>query len=838
LTDRSVFGMAGLVLVLAGGASAYLSGAVQASGARAAQDAASPRARPLSAAAGNARSYQPVLTKYCVNCHDDRRKIADLSLQHVDLADVARDAPVLEKVVRKLRSRAMPPAGMPRPDEQTYTALTTALETELDVAWAANPNPGRPAALHRLNRAEYRNAVRDLVALDVDVSSMLPPDAASYGFDNIGDVLGLSPVLLERYLSAARKISRLAVGDLTASPATETYRVPSDLDQDDHIEGLPWGTRGGLLVRHYFPLDAEYIVKMRLARESVVDVISGLAEPHDIEVSLDGERVEVLTVGAELAKGKTAKVAGKDSLLGDEYLRTADERLQLKFRATAGMHALGVAFVKHTAAELETIREPFLRAAPENGDSHGQPYLSSVTLAGPFDATGAGETPSRTAIFECHPRTAREEADCAQRILSTLARHAFRRPVTAAEVQSLLGFYKQGRRAGTFEAGIQLALTRLLVSPSFLFRVETEPANVAPATAYRISDLELASRLSFFLWSSIPDDQLLKLAEERRLSDPAVLEQQVRRMLDDPKSAAFVSNFAGQWLYLRNVQSALPDRRLFPDFNENLRRAFRRETELFFDSILREDRSVLDFLAADYTFVNERLARHYGIPNVYGDRFRRVKLDEGVRGGLLAQGSILTLRSYPNRTSPVLRGVWILENILGAPPPPPPPNVPDLKDKSADGRLLSMREQMGQHRANPACGVCHARMDPIGLAMENFDAVGQWRTRSESLQPIDASGGLPDGTKVAGFEDLRRALLQHSREFVLTLTEKTMIYALGRGVEYYDAPAIRRIANETAANGDRFSTIILGVVKSPPFQMRRSADPGDAAVAVSTAANR
>jgi len=543
-------------------------------------------------------------------------------------------------------------------------------------------------------------------------------------------------------------------------------------------------------------------------------------------------------VGAELATGKNGKVAAKDSLLGDGYLRTADERLQLKFRASAGQHMVGVAFVKHTSAELETVREPFLRAAPENGDSHGQPYVSSVTLAGPFDATGPGDTPSRTAIFTCYPRAPREEADCAQRIVSRLARRAFRRTPTAAEVQALVAFYTQGRRGGSFESGIGLALTRLLVSPSFLFRIETDPASVAPATAYRISDLELASRLSFFLWSSIPDEQLLTRAEERRLSDPAVLEQQVRRMLADPKSAAFVSNFAGQWLYLRNVQSTLPDRRLFPDFNENLRRAFRRETELFFESILREDRSVLDFLDADYTFVNERLARHYGIPNVYGDRFRRVALDGGVRGGLLAQGSILTLRSYPNRTSPVLRGVWILENLLGAPPPPPPPNVPDLKDKSADGRLLSMREQMAQHRANAVCGACHSRMDPLGLAMENFDAVGQWRTIGESRQPIDASGGLPDGTKVAGFEELRRALLLHSREFVLTLTEKMMIYALGRGLEPYDAPAVRRIANDATANGYRFSTIILGVTQSVPFQMRRSADQGEPAVPVGAAANR
>jgi mono/diheme cytochrome c family protein len=830
LTERSVFGVAGLVLALAGAWSAYTPRPVQA--------AAPQTATSNATAAGNAASYQPILTKYCVSCHDDRRKTADLSLQNIDLNDTAAHAAILEKVVKKLRSRAMPPAGLPRPDENTYTGMTAALETELDRAWAANPNPGRPAALHRLNRAEYRNAVRDLVAVDVDVSALLPPDAASYGFDNIGDVLGLSPVLLERYLGAARKISRLAVGDMTIGPSTDTYRVPSDLDQDDHIEGLPWGTRGGILIAHYFPLDAEYVLKIRLARESVVDVVSGLTEPHQIEVSLDGGRVEALTVGAELAKGKGGKVAGKDSLLGDAYLRTADERLQLKFPAPAGQHTIGVAFVKHTSAELETVREPFRRAAPENGDSHGQPYLSSVTLAGPFDASGPGDTPSRTAIFTCYPRAPREEDGCAQRIVSALARRAFRRAPTAAEVQALLGFYKQGRRGGSFESGLGLALTRLLVSPSFLFRIETDPAGVAPATAYRISDVELASRLSFFLWSSIPDEELLKVADERRLSDPAMLDQQVRRMLADPRSAAFVNNFAGQWLYLRNVQSSLPDRRLFPDFNENLRRAFRRETELFFESILREDRSVLDFLDADYTFVNERLARHYGIPNVYGDRFRRVTLDGGVRGGLLAQGSILTLRSYPNRTSPVLRGVWILENLLGAPPPPPPPNVPDLKDKSADGRLLSMREQMAQHRANPACGVCHARMDPLGLAMENFDAVGQWRTIGESRQPIDASGGLPDGTKVAGFEELRQALLQHSREFVLTLTEKMMIYALGRGVESYDAPAIRRIANDATANGYRFSTIILGVAKSVPFQMRRSADPGEPAVAVGAAANR
>ena len=769
-------------------------------------------------------AYKQVVDKYCVSCHNDRLKTAELTLQNLDLTDVGGQTLALEKVVRKLRARAMPPIGRPRPEDAVYAEMTAWLEASLDRAAAAKPNPGRTAALHRLNRAEYRNSVRDLLALDVDVSALLPPDAASYGFDNIGDVLGVSPVLLERYIGVARRISRLAVGSPSITASTATYPIPSDLTQDDHLDGLPWGTRGGTLIRHHFPLDGEYVIKIRLARESVVDLISGLTEPHKIQVTLDGGEITVLTVGEGIDKGKTGNtVRPRDSLLGDALLRTADENLQVRFPATAGAHLVGVAFIKQSSAALETVRAPFQRAAPENGDSHGKPYLNNVTIGGPFNPTGPGDTPSRRRVFQCRPAAPKDEARCANQILSTLAHRAYRRPVTRTDIDDLMSFFREGRESGTFESGVELALTRLLVSPSFLFRVEHDPEGAAPGAPYRVPDLDLASRLSFFLWSSIPDDELLGLAERRQLSDPTVLEKQVKRMLADPRSEALVSNFAGQWLYLRNVSSLLPDRRLFPDFNENLRRAFKRESELFFDSIVREDRSVLDLLTAKYAFVNERLAKHYGIPNVYGDHFRRIELTDSPRGGILGQGSILTVRSYPNRTSPVLRGVWILENILGTPPPPPPPNVPDLKDTNNEGKVLSMRERMAQHRANPACGVCHSHMDPLGLPMENFDAIGQWRTKSESEGAVDASGSLPDGSTFEGVTGLRDVLIGHSREFVLTLTEKLMIYGLGRGVEFYDQPAIRRVANEAAKNDFRFSAIVMGIAKSAPFQMRRAA---------------
>jgi mono/diheme cytochrome c family protein len=776
-----------------------------------------------------AQANRAVLDKYCIGCHDDRRRTAALTLEGLDLADVSANAAVWEKVARKLQSGAMPPAGAPRPDAAVHEQLTSWLEEQLDEAARRRPDPGRPASLHRLNRAEYRNAIRDLLALDVDVSAMLPVDASSYGFDNIGDVLGVSPILLERYLAASRRVSRLAVGAPALPPATETYRVASDLTQDGHLAGLAWGTRGGTLVSHYFPLDGEYTLRVRLARESVTDVISGLTEPHRIEVTLDGRQIAVLTVGAELAGGgPRGRQSGTRSLYGDDYLRTADEPLQVRFAAKAGSRRVGVAFIRRSSAELESVRQPFLRAAPENGDSHGQPYLSSVTIAGPFGASGAQETPSRKRIFVCRPVSSDDPLSgaaigCARQILFALARQAYRRPVTAADTEDLLGFYRSAVvNGGTFESGIELGLSRMLVSPSFLFRFEEDPPGLPEATVYPVSDLALASRLSFFLWSSIPDERLLTLAERGELRRPDVLAAEVRRMLADPRAGALVENFVGQWLYVRNVGAVLPDRRLFPDFDENLRRAFRRETELFVASVLREG-SVVDLLTADYTFLNERLARHYGIPNVYGDQFRRVSLTGSSRRGLLGHGSILTVRSYPHRTSPVLRGVWILENILGAPPPPPPPNVPDLQEKDDSGKVLAMRERMVQHRRNPACSVCHARMDPLGLALENFDAVGRWRTRSESEGEIDASGVLPDGTRFDGVDGLRAALVARSNEFVATLTEKLLVYALGRGLEHYDGPAVRAIVRDAGRDDYRFRSLVVGIVNSVPFRMRRTA---------------
>jgi mono/diheme cytochrome c family protein len=790
-----------------------------------------------SSSAADATERRALLGRYCITCHNERLRTAQLALDSVDLADVSANAALWEKVVRKLRSGVMPPAGSPRPDRATVEALAGALEQSLDRASLERPDPGRPASVHRLNRAEYRNAVRDLLGLDIDVATLLPPDSASYGFDNIGDVLSLSPMLLDRYLSAARKISSVAVGSRSNAPTTDTFRVPSDLTQDGTIADQPFGTRGGIVIRYNFPLDGEYDIRIRLARESVTDAISGLRGSHQIEVSLDSERIQLFTLvdGKPISSGDqdaatTAAItpAGASrsrrdaGFYGDDAARVADAGLQLRVAVKAGPRLVRVAFIQHSSVEIETVRKPFLRAAPENGDSHGQPYLNAVTISGPFNGREANDTPSRQRIFVCRPDQRADEIRCATQILTRLARQAYRRPATAGDTDDLLAFFREGQSHGGFDTGIELALVRLLVGPSFLFRTELEPANVA-GSAYRISDLDLASRLSFFLWSSIPDDQLLDLAIRGTLRQPAVLEAQVRRMLKDPRAEALIQNFAGQWLFLRNVPTVLPDRRLFPDFDDNLRDGFRRETELFFGSVLREDRGALELLTADYTFVNERLARHYGIPGVYGDRFRRVTFDDGVRGGLLGQGSILTVRSYANRTSPVLRGVWILENILGSPPPPPPPNVPALKDTSADGRVLSMRERMVQHRRNPACAACHARMDPLGLPMESFDAVGRLRQRSESNAPLDVSGALPDGTTFEGVAGLRQALLSHSGEFVATLTEKLLTYALGRGVEYYDAPAIRRITRDAERDDYRLSSLILEIVRSTPFQMRRAA---------------
>jgi hypothetical protein len=731
-----------------------------------------------------------------------------LSLQGLDLDNVADHAEVWEKVVRKLRAGSMPPQPRPRPDAATYDGFRSWLEAELDAAAEAAPNAGRTEALHRISRTEYHNVIRDLLGLDVDVSELLPADDTSYGFDNIAGVLGVSPTLMERYLTAARKISRLAVGSPVPSAIEETFRIASDLGQDAHIAGLPFGTRGGTLIDFNFPEDAEYVI-------SVVPDGPLFIEPHELEVTLDGERVELFTVGRTLEPGERR----------GQYAE-ADPR-EVRLRVNAGPHQIGVAFLRKTAAEPERTRKLYLRpftGEGSGGDSRYQPYVDRVSISGPFESSGtrpALDTPSRARLFVCHASAADgpEATACATDILSTLARRAFRRPVTDEDVGRLLIFYERGAMTSGFDGGIELALRRLLVSPEFLFRVVEEPAGATPGVPYALSDLELASRLSFFLWSSIPDDELLDVAARGALRDPGALEGQTRRMLADPRAEALVTNFAGQWLSLRNAAAVQPDEDLFPDFGEDLRQGFRRETELLFASVLHENRSVIDLLAADYTFLNERLARHYGIPNVRGSHFRKVALDDPARGGLLGHGSILTVTSYANRTSPVLRGKWVLENILGNPPPPPPADVPALEETTT-GKQLTMREAMAQHRANPVCASCHQLMDPPGLALEPFDAIGRWRTPNQTQGDMDVSGVLPDGTTFEGPAGLKQALLAHPDRFVTTVTEKLLTYAIGRGVEYYDAPAVRAITREAATDDYRLTTLILGVVKSTPFRMR------------------
>ena len=749
-----------------------------------------------------------LVERYCITCHNDSlREAGTVPIAFdgsVDVDKASEHPDVWEKAIRKLRGGLMPPPGRPRPDKATVDNLATWLEAELDAAAAANLDPGRTEAVHRLNRTQYHNVIRDLLALEVDVVGLLPADDTSYGFDNIAGALAVSPTLLERYLSAARKISRLAVAAPVPSPTAETFRVRSDLPQDDRLDGLPFGTRGGVLIRYNFPQDADYVIK--------VEPNGRPTEPHEIEVTLDGERVQLFTLRPP---EREPSDAGYDD---------GDTDLEVRLPVKAGPREVGVAFIEKTAAEVETLRQPFLR--PYRGQTT-QPRLDSVTITGPFEASGARpveETPSRRRIFVCRPASSspEEAAGCATEILSTLARRAYRRPVTDLDLQELLTFYDEGRTQGGFERGIETALRRLLVGPEFLFRIERDPVNIGPNAVYRISDLELASRLSFFLWNSIPDDELLDLAIQGELKKPAVLENQTRRMLADERSEALVSSFAAQWLLLRRVEVALPDQYLFPDFDEGLRQAFVRETELFLESIVREDRSVLDLLAADYTFVNERLARHYGIPSVYGSHFRRITLgDDNPRHGLLGHGSVLTLTSYPARTSPVVRGKWILENILGTPPPPPPPNVPALDENPSD-QVLSMRERMVQHRANPVCASCHRIMDPLGLSLENFDAVGRWRDRLDSNRAIDVSGVFPDGTEFEGVAGLRAVLLSRPEQFVANATEKMLTYALGRGLESYDMPAVRAIRRDAARSNYSFSSLILGIVNSTPFQMRSS----------------
>jgi uncharacterized protein DUF1592/uncharacterized protein DUF1588/uncharacterized protein DUF1587/uncharacterized protein DUF1585/uncharacterized protein DUF1595/cytochrome c len=726
-----------------------------------------------------------LVDQYCLTCHNDRAKTGNLSLTGLDVSQPGDQAEIWEKVVRKVRAGLMPPGGMPRPDRSTLDGFAGRLEAGLDRAAIAHPNPGS-SALHRLNRTEYANAIRDLLALDIDEATLLPADDSSEGFDNIADALRVSPALVERYTAAAVKVSRLAVGNLLLSASTATYRVPGDLQQSEHIDGLPLGTRGGTVVQHTFPLDADYSLRVRV-RGAAIGLAAANLQGEEIEITIDGERVKLLPATAQI---------------------------DLKIPVKAGQRAIGVAFVRKAPPGADDIWATY---AANSG-------VQSLAITGPLTPTGLGDSASRRRIFTCKPTTPTDETACARTILATVAKRAFRQPVSDADVQMLLTFYQTGRANGGFDAGIEQALARILVDPRFTFRLEKEPAAVPVGEPYRVSDLELASRLSFFLWSSIPDDQLLDLAIKGRLHEPAVLEAQTKRMLADPKADALVTNFGGQWLFLRELKNARPETR----FSENLRQSFRRETELLLNSIVREDRNVLDLLNADYTFVDETLAEHYGIPNVRGSRFRRVAVTDDARRGLLGQGSFLLVTSVANRTSPVARGKWVLENLLGVPAPLPPPNVPSIDEGSDITAIKSLRQRMEKHRQQPTCAACHKIMDPIGFSLENFDLIGRWRT-SEGGAPIDATSQLVDGTPLDGPASLRRALLARSDVLVRTMTGKLMTYATGRALRYYDMPAVRAVANDAAKNNNKFSSLVLGIVKSDPFQKRMKA-PEAAAV--------
>lgn len=756
-----------------------------------------------------------LVTKYCVTCHNERLKTANLLLDKADADQVANSSDTWERVVVQLRSRSMPPSNMPRPDNATYDSVATWLESELDRAAAARPNPGRPAALHRLNRTEYANAVRDLLGVEIDPTSMLPPDAQAYGFDTNADALGIEPALLDRYLTAAAKIARVAVGDPTIRPAFERYTAVKGnsneqtwLWQTERLsEAFSLGSRGGIAARHYFPVDGEYVFRVRLLR-TYAGVIRGLNAPTRIDVRVDGARVGQFTIGGGSGEPRD----------------DADDALQVRASLTAGLHQVLATIVKTEGIKAEGLGPARIPIWNREGDvPSAELSISSLLIGGPYNGRVPKDSPSRRRIFVCQPASASEDTICATRILTTLARRAYRRQVTSDDIQTLLGFYKSARLDGGFDNGIRAALERLLTSPDFLFRIEAEPDKVAPGTPYRLSDVELASRLSFFLWSSTPDDELLDLAIRGKLRDAGVLDQQVRRMLAEPRArGALVDNFFSQWLQTRNVWLLTPDANTkFPWFDDNLRSAMVRETELFLDDQLKADRGIVELLTADSTFLNEQLARHYGISGVYGSHFRRVTLADQNRWGLLGKASVLAVTSYPTRTSPTIRGKWLLENILAAPVPPPPPNANTNLDESKIGKSATVRQMLEQHRANPVCASCHARMDPLGFSLENFDAVGQWRTMDGDAA-INATGVLLDGTKVDGPAALRRALVARKEQFVRTVTGKLLTYAIGREMEYADAPAIRAIVRATAADDYRWSSTILAIVKSPLFQMRRS----------------
>jgi hypothetical protein len=761
---------------------------------------------------------QQLVSKYCLTCHNEKAKTGGLVLEKLDVDHPAPDAEVWEKVIRKLRAGLMPPSGSPRPDEAALESFRATLEASIDEAALKKPNPGA-AALHRMNRNEYANAIRDLLAIDVDAATILPADDSSEGLDNIADVLGTSPALIERYVGAAAKISRLAAGSSDITPLSTTYKVRGDLSQDKHIPGLPPGTRGGLVLRHNFPVDGEYHFKFSLLKVNFGPQYGGAAKGEQIEMSINGERTALI----ELRSVPYYYIRG--GAQGGPAVP-----LEVRLPIKAGPQTIIVTFIKKTAAGVDDLFQRFdaTTADLQTGVQYGYttfPHLSGLEIIGPYGISAPGETPSRARIFICRPASLNDEAGCARKIVSNLARRAYRRPVTNTDIEPLLNFYRAGRQSpnGTFERGIEMSLRRILADPQFVFRFERDPEKLSSGTPYRISDIELASRLSFFLWSSIPDEELLTLAEQRKLRNPETLQQQVKRMLKDTRSQALVTNFAGQWLYLRELRNRNPDLLVYPDFDDNLRQAFQRETELLFDNIVREDRNVFEILNADYTFLNERLARHYGIPNIYGSDFRRVTVDSKTRKGLLGHGSFLMVTSSPNRTSPVTRGSWILENLLGSPPPLPPPNVPPLPENTTGQGITtvatSVRERMLSHRTNQPCKGCHQIMDPIGLALENFDGVGRWRL-TDSGSGIDASGQLVDGTAINGVETLRNALLRRPDAFVQTMTEKLLMYAVGRAAHHYDMPAVRTIARDARRTDYKFSSLVLAIVNSDPFQMR------------------
>jgi mono/diheme cytochrome c family protein len=766
-------------------------------------------AEPQSTAAPSTGPDRVLLDQYCVGCHNQRARVANLTLDTMDLAHLSADAEAWEKVVRKLRGGLMPPPGARRPDQATVDRFVSTLERSLDQVAAASPNPGR-VALHRLNRAEYAAAIEDLLGLPIDASALLPQDDEADGFDNIASVLTVSPSFLDQYISAARVVTTRAIGNPSPRPGSITYRPPPGTNQGRHVEGLPLGTRGGLLVEHLFPADGEY--KLNIGGLATAGYVRGMEYRHTLVVTIDGARVFEKQIGGE-----------EDLKAIDQKQAPAVAAINGRFQnipvtVTAGPHRIGVTFVARSYAESDEV----LHAFRPGGGEERIPRVGSLEVLGPFNPVGLSDTPSRQRIFVCRPTSADTEAACATKIFSTFARRAFRRPVTDRDLEAPLAFFNTARGTADFDMAIRDGLITILASPKFLFRAEQLPANAAPGRVYRITDLDLASRLAFFLTGGLPDDELLEVAERGQLADDRVLEGQVRRLLADPRSTSLVTNFAFQWLRVRLIDTIDPDAVAFPNFDAALRDAFRREIELFVESILREDRSVLDLLTADHTFVNERLALHYGIPNVRGERFRRVTLADPNRWGLLGKGSVLMATSYPNRTAPVLRGAWILENIIGTPPAAPPPDVEGFKENKAGEKALSVRQIMEQHRANPSCNACHGVMDPLGFALENFDAIGEWRAKDRDAgTAIDASGQLVDGTAIGGPSDLRKALMGRPEQFVQTMTEKLLTYALGRSVEYYDMPTVRAIVRETARDGYRFSSIVMGIVRSAPFQMKK-----------------